>query len=251
MSNCEDDYFARDDGSKKSDRALHQHMDEHFFSWVDLLSKHAPNGCAILPVLSCDNDGYEDCDFSKRIEDCYNMLKQRILKERMDYEMPVDDRAPYGYCTGSQSSSPKIMFHHGKIPKIFPSNNDGAVELRNALCDLDLWGSVFQHHLHNEITPVVSCVRHVISGFKKDRYNVLPMNELFTKVMDTFPECSLPEIIEAVQFLSSVGYVMFFTKEDEEELSAHSNQNALSKFVILEPRWMAAVVSCIFRDDWK
>eukprot|EP00555_Chaetoceros_dichaeta_P014847 CAMPEP_0198253622 /NCGR_PEP_ID=MMETSP1447-20131203/4020_1 /TAXON_ID=420782 /ORGANISM="Chaetoceros dichaeta, Strain CCMP1751" /LENGTH=1646 /DNA_ID=CAMNT_0043939363 /DNA_START=64 /DNA_END=5005 /DNA_ORIENTATION=- len=248
VGNCDDDFFgfAEEEAVQKAEQELHHHMDEHFFSWVDLLSKRAPEGCAILPVVSFDEDcnyGSDDKEASKRIRDCRDMLKRRILEERdLKAEVDVD------HLNGNN-----IVFHCDDIPMIFPSRTNGSKELRQALKRLASWNSVFHQQLHKEITPLISCVRKIVSCYKKDGHNVLPFDDLHVKLVGISPEITHNEIIDALRFLSSVGDIIFFTKEDDgmKGREASSYYSNLSKFIILEPTWMAAVVSCILRYDWK
>ena len=69
-----DSDFAQEEAHQKSQDEMHRHMDEHFFSWVDLISQRAPEGCAILPVVSIDeeptNGGLDNADDNKRIRVC-------------------------------------------------------------------------------------------------------------------------------------------------------------------------------------
>jgi len=242
VCNYDDDFSTEDEAVQKSEQELHHHMDEHFFSWVDLLFKRAPKGSAILPVVSSDEDynyGSDDNEASKWIRDCCDMLKKRILEDSM--ALP--------------SLSLKIVLHCDDIPVISPSRSDRCTELRHAIYRLASC-AVFHRHLHTEITPLLSCVRNILFSYRKEGYSVLPLDDLHVKVVDDFPQIIHSEIIDALKFLSSVGDIIFFTKEEDgkrgtEVSLKYSNQSVLSKFIILEPKWMSAVVSCILRDDWK
>ena len=243
---------------------LRWHMDKHFFSWVDVLSQRAPEGCAILPVVSFDEEHTSSGslkDAEKRIRYCCDLLKKRILEERngkADADVDHLDTESNGSMLRSSLSSPsssssslKFVFHCDEIPRVFPSRSDGSMQLRHALCNLGSWNPVFHHQLHKEITPLVFCLRKVLSSYRKEKYDVLPLDNLHDKVMDVFPEITHEEIMDSLIFLSSVGDIIYFTKECHVSRGTANNQNMLSKFVILEPRWMTAVVSCILRDDWK
>jgi len=74
--------------------------------------------------------------------------------------------------------------------------------------------------------------------------------------VDNFPEITDNEIIDALKFLSSVGDILFFTKEEDglrgsEASLEYSNQSVLSKFIILKPGFLGTAVSCVLRNDWK
>ena len=100
-------------------------MDRHFFSFVDLLSKHLPNNCAILPVVECDGSISKE-----RIRSVCHELKKRIFEDRnvdVMVEEEVDelswDDADVG--RSMSCSSPRIVFHHDVSPRVFPSKVDG------------------------------------------------------------------------------------------------------------------------------
>ena len=186
-------------------------------------------------------------------------LKKRILEERewkgyvgadhLDMDLNSSTLARSSSSLSS-SSLLKIVFYCDEIPRIFQSIPDGYRELQHVLCNLGPCNSVFHHHLHKEITPLVSYLRKIISRYRKEKYHVLPLDVLNNEIVDVGQENTHEEIMDALNFLSSVGDIIYFTKEDDGSRGT-ANQSVLLKFVILEPRWIAAVVSCILHDNWK
>lgn len=171
-----------------------------------------------------------------------------MVEEEVD-ELSWDD-ADVGRST--TSSSPRIVFHHDAFPRVFPSKVDGCKELRNAICHLAECGPVFHRHVNREITSVVGCVRKIVAGLRKDGHDVAHLDDVVTKAMCDCPDADRSEIIDALRFLSSVGDVLhFFSADEETTRPSEVNETVLSKFVVLDPRWLTDVVSCILREDWK
>ena len=231
----EDDSSEQGKWRKRQEEIILKDIDENVLFWIDVISKQVQNKCAFLPVLT-HRDKFDSSEVERRSE----MLKERLEKI---------------------SASVNIFFDsNGKIPQVSCLEDQRSNELHRAILQITseyplLKGHVLKNHLETRVPPVTSLVLNVVNNLKAKGRKLLHLYDLKQEVGAEFArnpyhaveEMRLPQIIDALKFLSHAGCITYFLGGD----GCSTDYDTLSQVVILDPRWIVTAYSSILCKDLR
>ena len=218
------------------DRSIEKNIDDNVLYWIDVVSKYAPPGCAILPVVSF-GDLFSKDEVTRRC----GLLKEKILNSVQQ-------------CMQAGRTPPQIIYSKEKTIPIFSSKLKGkeVIKFRNAIVEAThntLAGKeIFGNHLGSKVSLLTQTVIHVLNSFKEDGHNIVHVDDVIGKVMENPPPVEnfrTSLIFDAFKFLSSIGKILYF----DGKIESCADPTLLSQYVILNPSWIASTISCIVCED--
>lgn len=211
----EEDDFAREQATRRADRALRADLDHRVLSWVDTIARRGPNS-AIFPVALVP-PGMAAQEVKRRCE----MLQNALLEHSERFE------------------GPKILSGADSLLCVDTETGEGMDRLQETILAIasDASKSVFDH-VGSPVPQGTVQVLEVVRRFKEDHKLIL-LDHLLAALGDSM---KLEEVLEALQFLSNVGEILYFGTADDE---------VLSRYIILSRKWLVSALSCILRNDLK
>lgn len=231
----DDDSSEQGKSRKRQEEIINKDIDENVLFWIDSISKQFPRDCAFLPVLT-HRDKFDNAEIEHRTA----MLKERLGK------MP----------------SANIFFDsRGKIPKVSCLEEQGSSELHKAILDITssyplFEGNALKKHLETSIPPVTVIVKKVVTQLKAKGRTIQHIYDIQQEVCAEFARnpprsvdvFGLPQIADALRFLSCAGSILYFARDD---CGKYVDDNILSHIIILDPRWITTAFSSILRKDLR
>ena len=228
----ENDYFVREEANRQADRALHADITNRVFSWLDCIAQRGPKS-AVLPVALIP-ESMSPSEVQRRCDTFQNLLKDHVQRYDMMRLMG----------SSSSSSPPKLLT--GASDNLLCVHNYGDCEGLAQLQEM-VWAiatdpshSVFDH-VGTPVPPGTARVYAAIQKFKRDDHKLVLLDHMLGEIGGEEP---LPVIVRALQFLASIGEILYFSDEDEDGVV----DDVLSRYIILERRWLISALSCILRN---
>ncbi|KAL7565237.1 hypothetical protein ACA910_014536 [Epithemia clementina (nom. ined.)] len=212
--------FVREQIIAEADRALQEDISSRVLSWVDRIARRAPRS-AILPVAIIP-DGMEESEVDRRCTKMFEML-ENYVKWKSDSE-----------------SMPNIVLDNSRnVLSVNYSQNIGIKQIQKTMVAIatDSSRSVFEH----VGTPVPPGTVEILEFTRsvKQHHKLIRLDHILGAVGDSVP---VDQTIAALHFLSSVGEILYYGTEQDDDLSS---------FVILSRQWLVSALSCILRNDLK
>lgn len=235
-SDEDDDYpdtsnaYLREEANRQADRNLHTDIEERVLSWVDCIAQRGAHS-AVLPVaLVPSNMSPEE---TKRRCD----VLQKLLLDHTD-ENWKESFAP-----------PKVLSGAETVHCVSLDTNMGIDLLEETIVAIanDVHHSVFDH----VGTPVPKGTVQVLETSKrlKEADQKLVSLDLLMSELPSEEILSVREVMEALEFLSSVGELFYFGTSANIRDADFDANNILTQFVILSRKWLVSALSCILRND--
>ena len=176
------DYFRKEMAMKQEKHLLERDIDENVIFWIDVISKYAPSGSVVLPVLSFD-DLLNRTEVEKR---------RRLLKERLQYH-------------SRKVSQPIVILDN--IPTVSSVTSGGIESLRNVILNTS---SLFPQ-MPSEFSSVACDVQEALQQFLIEGHKVVHVDKILIKLMERPPRVNdfcETHFRNALKKLASSGKIM-------------------------------------------
>ena len=218
LSEEEDDYdddddFIQEERNRQADRALVADIQDQILSWVDCIARRGKQ-TAILPVVVIPED-IEQEELNRR---CFTM--QRLLEQYVD-----------------RYTDTKLLMGAENMMCVNFDSGFGVEELRKTLEDIVESKSVFEH----VGTPVPKGTVEVLAAVNrfKQQHKLILLDHMIGELGQ---QLEVDTIVEALLFLSDIGEILYF---------GDAGDDVLSRYIILNRKWLVSAISCILRNDLK
>jgi len=235
-SDEDDDYpdssnaYLREEANRQADRNLHTDIEERVLSWVDCIAQRGAHSAvlpvALVPAHMSPQETKRRCD-----------VLQTLLLDHTDKNLE------------GRYAPPKVLSGAETVHCVSLDTNMGIDLLEETIVAIanDVDHSVFDH----VGTPVPKGTVQVLETSKrlKEADQKLVSLDLLMSELPSEEILSVREVMEALEFLSSVGELFYFGNSaniSDEEIDAN---NILTQFVILSRKWLVSALSCILRND--
>jgi hypothetical protein len=213
-----EDDFIREEANRQADRALHADIIHRVLSWYDCIARSGPRS-AIVPVALVP-EGMSAFEVKRRCD-----MMRIVLEDHFHRNYELDTLAPK-LLTGAESS-------------ILCVNNFGDAhgirqlqEMVGAIAN-DQSNSVFDH-VGTSVPFGTVLVREAIQRFKEEHKLIL-LDHLLGDLQGT-QHLDISEVIIALQFLASIGEILYF---------GNDASDVLSRYIILSRKWLISALSCV------
>jgi hypothetical protein len=214
-----EDDFLREEANRQADRALYADIQTRLLSWVDTIALRGP-GSAILPVALIPSH-MNEIEVKRRCDTMQNLLENHL--HRFD---------------GSEYS-PKLLLGQDTILCVDEVTGSGIEQLQETMVAIatDSSRSVFEH-MGAPVPTGTGRVLDTVRRLKQDHKLIL-LDHLLGELG---PGLDMATVVQALHFLSSIGEILYFGTSDDE---------VLSRYIILSRKWLVSALSCILRNDLK
>ena len=206
----DDNEFLIEEFNRHADSALEADIYERVLTWVDCIP---PTNSAILPVVTIPQ-GMDEWEIQRRCSMMQAMLMNHL-----------------------QSKEPKLIFGNESILRVDLTQGVEALQETIIAIATDERERVFEH-VRSPVPPGTVDVLHVVHRLKQD-HKVILLDHLLAEMNAIH---SIEEVTTALQFLASIGELLYFGTEKDD---------VLSRYIILSRKWLVSALSCILRNDLK
>eukprot|EP00978_Attheya_sp_CCMP212_P004577 scaffold10014_cov42-Attheya_sp.AAC.1 len=228
-SDEEEDDLSIEKHNRSAEKALEQDIEDNVIFWVECIRKTAGKSAVILPIASFGDRFLQDPHEAERR--C-KKLESRLRR----YMVSLDDALP------------RFIQGRDGLVRVSGLQGKGIGELQDVIVGSatgrDEGVKRFTEHVGSQVSPLTVAVLEVVRRTRREQ-KVMSVGFILSLVQGKIgPKVSLPEIYDALHFLSSIGEVMYFG-----EKVASSGTSLLSEYVILSQKWFVSAIACILRTD--
>mmetsp|Transcript_16011 Transcript_16011/g.18002 ORF Transcript_16011/g.18002 Transcript_16011/m.18002 type:complete len:1714 (-) Transcript_16011:385-5526(-) len=211
--------YHREEADRKADRALQTDIQERVLSWVDCVARRGPHS-AILPIALVPSNMSPD-EAKRR---CHVM--QTLIMEHTERKFPAN------------IVPPKVLCGPETVICVSLETNMGLDYLERMVLEIaDPSHNVFDH-VGRPVPPGTVEVMECCRRLKANSHKLILVDHLMAELPANV-ELSVEVVMHALQFLSSIGQLLYFGGSD----------SMLRHYVILNRRWLVSALSCILRND--
>lgn len=233
--------FVREEAGRKADRALRADINQRVLSWVDTIARRGGPGSAILPVAlipSSDTDTVPSTTTKENEQARRHNVLQAEVERRCN--MLQDSLMEFNERYSADAFAPKLLLGaDSQVLCVQKETGYGIERLRETIIEIgtDTSRSVFDHvgaQVPNGTAQVLNSIRRF-----KENHKLILLDHLLGDVGE---HMDVNEVLEALQFLSSIGEVQYY---------GASNDDVLSRYIVLSRKWLVSALSCILRNDLR
>ena len=206
------------DQNKQVKETLTYDIQDRILPWLHQIICH--HGTAILPVV-CVDDRMQELEVQHRctlFKDILNDHWKHLGNPPMSKIFWADD--------------------HHCVMKVNLTTGKGLPEVKNLLKIIGK-NQVFSHvgfEMQSSLLLVLEAIRTL-----KHNHDIILVDQLLSEMKE--PNRNVQELTDSLQFLSSIGEILYFGKS--------STETILSQYIILSSKWFVSALSYILHHEWK
>lgn len=199
-------------------KVLTYDIQERILPWIHQIICH--HGTAILPV-ACVADGMQELEVQRRCT---------LFKDVLNDHWRHLGNPPLSQIFWSED--------HNCVMKVNLTTGKGLPEMKDFLkvTGTNQFFSNIGLEVQSSLLIVLGSIRTL-----KHSHNVISVEQLLSEMND--PTMSDQELTKCLQFLSSIGEILYFGKS--------SSKTILCKYIVLSSKWLVSALSYILHPEWQ
>jgi len=247
-NSCDD--FSRMIASQNTDQELVQEIDDNVLYWLDSIIQSGVKNCAVLPVASFDDAfaGAQGLGTAEAQRRCDVLKKQMISYYNSKIYASTKPLPSLQFCGEDNAGD------GDSVLRLCSKKMEGISKLKAAILNVTTRCPIFSEHLKEKIPSLTLKVWDAIRALKEDHKKIVSVEDIKSMIgQHDGHTVETTELCNSLSFLSSIGEVVFLGRPNRASCIADigtADCYVLSKFVILCPKWLTCIISCVLKRDF-